>query len=224
MELMATKSSCRFKIVLSAARWCATCTCRATMWTRRCCRTPRAANRSWWPGPRVLRWPPAKRRLRPTKYIHCTKVVDAHLRESIPSAIDASQDQAIRHVTSSRFTRTQNLDHVAALQAKVARDRIRRLDTRQLCFLQAANAEGKRSIILSKYDHQLHMNVLSPEQIALLLDGEQLVARHQLVLRDVDQQLRLKKCLELQLGQRLHNLWVDPLVSKSKGAPAMDII
>mmetsp|Transcript_25325 Transcript_25325/g.38126 ORF Transcript_25325/g.38126 Transcript_25325/m.38126 type:complete len:287 (+) Transcript_25325:298-1158(+) len=81
--------------------------------------------------------------------------------------------KAIGDVLPRGFGRPDDADYLAPREAVVARDGVLQLHARELCFLHA---------VLLQKDH-------------LLLFGEELVVRHQHMLRDVHQQLRLQEPL-----------------------------
>lgn len=93
--------------------------------------------------------------------------------------------QAVTRVPTSRLTDTDNLDHLPALQAQIARDGILLQDTRQLRLLEPVALQQRR----------------------LLVAAQQYVAGHELVVGDVDEQVILEEALNLgevlDRGERL---------------------
>lgn len=87
--------------------------------------------------------------------------------------------QPVTGISTRRLTNSDNLDNLSPLEPQIPRHRILLQDTRQLRLLQAVPLQ----------------------QRSLLLPGEQHVPRHQLVVRNVDQQVVLEEALNL--GQAL---------------------
>lgn len=81
----------------------------------------------------------------------------------------------ITHIPPSRLALPDDLDHVPSLQTQIPRHRVRHLDPRQLRLLQPVPLQ----------------------QLLLLLRAEQHVLRHELVVRDVDEQVLLLEGLDV---------------------------
>lgn len=89
----------------------------------------------------------------------------------------ASYTQPVARIPPRRLTGPDNLDHLAALQPQVARNRVLLQDARQLRLLEAVAAQQRR----------------------LLLAAEHNVLGHEDVVRDVDQQVLLEEALDLRV-------------------------
>lgn len=83
--------------------------------------------------------------------------------------------QPVTGISTCRLTDSDNLDHLPPLEPQIPRNGVLLQDTRQLRLLEA----------------------VALEQRNLLLAGEQHVARHELVVGDVDEQVVLEEALNL---------------------------
>jgi len=102
------------------------------------------------------------------------------------------------YVASGRLGWAGDHDNLAALEAVVARDRVRQLDPRELRVLQPAahgkwrEARGAVSVGLADCPTQGEwLDVLLLEQECLVVGTEDVVFRNEGVLGNVDEQVRL---------------------------------
>lgn len=85
----------------------------------------------------------------------------------------------VTRISSCRLGLPNNLHHLSASQAKVPRNRITKLNSRQLRILQSISLQQRSSLLLT----------------------EQHMCRNQLVMRDVNQQVLLNEALDSCLGR-----------------------